>query len=520
MFIEGNDLNDKVFFYKLMNMYNIKLIEVIKFLLIITLVGLALLWFNKLLSSYKYIRRKFISLMILFTIFLSLYLLIIFFNIPVSGEVSKYLDLIFITVISILIIKIASIMIFDFVFKEKRKVIVPHLLRSFINLVVYLTILFLIFHYILGFELTPILATSAVVTLILGLALQETLGNFFSGLAMHFDPPFQIGDWVKIGDTICKIQEIKWRSVKVVNRHLDTVIFPNSYIAKETVINFSKPLQSHGHSFTIGVSYWNSPNHVISVIKDLLKDVNGVDTSIEPLIRLVEYQDFAILYNIRFFYYDYAKIEQVESEIKSRLWYVFNREGIIIPFPIRNIYIQKEEKNIEQEQREKIETLKKIFLFSEMNQEEISLISTKLKKKIFTTGEIIVKQSDEGGSMFIIKKGNVSINLATPPEQMIQLKMLHQGDFFGEISLLTGDKRTATVKAITEVELYELAREELHSVIQRNKDIAYKLEQVVMQRKEELLKAIEDDTLVMEEKAKNEKSFHIILDKVKKFLFS
>lgn len=503
-----------------MHMYNIKIVEVIKFLLVITLMGIAFLWLNKLLKNYRYIRRKIISLMIMFIIFLSIYLLIVFFNIPISGEASKYFDLIFITGLSVLVIKIASIVVFDFVFKEKRKVIVPHLLMSFINLIVYLTVLFIIFHYILGFELTPILATSAVVTLILGLALQETLGNFFSGLAMHFDPAFQIGDWVKIGDTICRIQEITWRSVKVVNRHLDTIIFPNSYIAKESVINFSKPTQSHGHSFTIGVSYWNSPDHVISVIKNVLRDVDGVDTSIEPLIRLVEYQDFAISYNVRFFYYDYAKIERIAAEIQRRLWYVFKREGIIIPFPIRNIYIQKEEKNIEQEQTERIETLKKIFLFSEMNKEEISLISTKLKRMIFTADEIIVKQGDEGGSMYIIKRGSVSINLVTQAEQLIQLKILHQGDFFGEISLLTGDKRTATIKAITEVELYELERENLHSVIQINRDIAYKLEQVVMRRKKEILKAIEDDTLVMEEKTKEEKSFHIIFDKIKKFLFS
>jgi small-conductance mechanosensitive channel/CRP-like cAMP-binding protein len=442
------------------------------------------------------------------------------FGIKLSAEVSNYIDLFFIVILALVLIKIVSIVIFDIVLKERRKIIVPKLLKNFINLLVYLVVIFVVFHFILGFELTPIIATSAVMTLVLGFALQDTLGNFFSGLAIHFEPPFQIGDWVKIGNTIGKVQEITWRSVKLITRHFDTVVFPNTYIAKETIINFSKPLQSHAHSFTIGVSYNDSPDHVISVIRGVLSQVEGVNTSIEPIIRLVAFQDFSILYNVRFHYYDYANIERIEGEINRRLWYVFKRENITIPFPIRNIYIHKKSEELSVQNQEVYETIKNIFLFSKMSEDEMKLIISKMKEKYFARGEIIVNQGDEGSSMYIIKEGIVSIDVIRAGGQEIHIKELHKGDFFGEISFLTGDKRSATAKALTETVLYELEREDLHNAIQVNKDIAYKLQEVVMQRKEEVIKAIEDDTLVMEEKIKEEKKFNGIIDKIKKFLFS
>ncbi len=167
-----------------------------------------------------------------------------------------------------------------------------------------------------------------------------------------------------------------------------------------------------------------------------------------------------------------------------------------------------------------IKAFKKIFLFSAMTDEEIMLIVSKMKMKYYAASEIIVQQGDEGGSMYVIKKGRVSINILTSAQQLIKLKELQHGDFFGEISLLTGDKRTATIKALTEVELYELERDDLHEAIKANKEIAKKLEEVLIHRKEEMLKAIEEDTLVMEEEIKEDKKFNILIDKIKKFLFN
>ena len=470
------------------------------------------------LKNFSKTRKKLkISLIAVF-ILTVIYYAINIFGVPISTPYLTYIHVIFIIAISISIFKIGAILVFDIIVDRKRKIAVPTLLKDLIDLLAYITILLIVAKLVLKWELAPLLATTAIVTVILGFALQDTLGNFFSGLAIHFEPPFQIGDWVKAGNFIGKVLEITWRSVKIITRNNDTIIIPNSSIAKEIIINYSQPLSLNAYSVRIGVSYADTPDKVIRIVKQLLSTIPGINNSLHPIIRIISYQDSSILYDVKFWYDDYTNIDVIEGEVYKRIWYAFKRESIAIPFPIRTVYVQKDETGKENI-KDIIVNLKRVYLFHDMEEEELHAIASGMSQKKYAPDELIVMQGEQGGSMYIIKNGTVSIEIDTPSGQKKWIKDLNNGDYFGEISLLTGDKRNASIQAKNEVELYELKAEQLKTAIKEHHNIGFKLESIMMQRKEEIMKAIEDETMVMEESIKSEKGFSAFVDKIKTFLF-
>lgn len=493
--------------------------DLLKFIILAFLSFCVIIIIPLILKHYPKVRKKLkISLIAVFILFLMYYAINIF-GVPIPSKYLNYVHVIFIIGISISLFKILSILIFDVIIEKRRKVAVPTLLKDLINLLGYVIIVLVVAKVVLQWELTPVLATSAVVTVILGFALQDTLGNFFSGLAIHFEPPFQIGDWIKTGNTIGKVQEITWRSVKLITKYNDTIVIPNSAVAKEIIINYSQPSNLHAHSMTIGISYSDPPEKVINTIIHLLRTIPEVSPLFEPVVKIISCQDSSMLYDIKFWYTDYTILDDIVGEIYKRLWYALERESITIPFPTRTIYFSKKEKT-EEHINDIIANLKRVYLFHDMEDEELHVIALAMSQKDYASKEIIVKQGEQGGSMYIIKDGLVSIEIETPSGQKKWIKDLKHGDFFGEISLLTGEKRNATIEAKSEVELYELRAEQLKAAIKEHKNIALKLESIMMQRKEEIMKAIEDETMVMEESIKDEKGFSAFIDKIKNFLFN
>lgn len=484
-------------------------------LISIIAITLFLISFKKHPLIRKKLKLNFISL----ALFLLIFYALIIFNIPLPISYSLYINVIIYIGIFFSFIRILSILIFDFFLERKKKIIVPRLLKDLVNLLAYIIIFLIITNILLHWNITPVLATSAVVTLILGLALQDTLGNFFSGLAIHFEPPFQIGDWIKTGNIIGKVKEITWRSVKIITRQNDTIVIPNSIIAREIIVNYSRPTDLHAHTMQIGIDYSEMPEKVFKVMQEILSNLEEVDKSKKPFIKIIAYQDFSILYEIKFWYKNYADIENLEAEINKRIWYAFRRENITIPFPIRNVYLREKEK-IEIDLNELINILKRIFLFQNFNEEELKEIAANMRSKIYLPEEIIVKQGDEGGSMYIVKSGKLSVEIETATGHSRWIKDLSKNDFFGEISLLTGEKRTASIKAKSLSEVFELRAKDLKEILRKNPKIAEELSLIIEQRKKEILKAIEEETLTINEDINSDKGFSNFINKIKHFLLS
>jgi len=230
---------------------------------------------------------------------------------------------------------LVGLVVFDLVLNRLR-VRVPAILRDMIHLsivgVIVLTIL-----YQRGLDPLSLVTTSAVLTAVIGLALQSTLTNVFAGLALNTDRTLGIGDWVQAGERIGRIAEIKWRSTSLWTEDGDLVIMPNSRLLDAEVQNLSRPDDVHRLWVKIGFHYRHPPNEVKRILVDAVRRTPGVRAEPAPDCILLDFADSAIIYALRYWISDFTHHTAIESEVRTQLWYAAHHNGLEIPFPIRTI---------------------------------------------------------------------------------------------------------------------------------------------------------------------------------------
>jgi small-conductance mechanosensitive channel/CRP-like cAMP-binding protein len=333
---------------------------------------------------------------------------------------------------------------------------------------------------------TPIFASSAVIGVVLGFALQESLGNIFSGLTLQMSRPFAPGDWIKSGDFIGRVQGITWRSTKVITRSNEQLEFPNSDLAKQVVINYSIGIVAD--EIAIGISYSTPPNYVREVILEALRSVPGILQDPAPDVYTWEYGDYAIRYRIRYWMSDFADAERLHDTVTSSLWYLLRRKSIEIPAPIRQLRLMREETpkaDIEAFERGVMEELRQVDFLRPLSDEELRLLVGQIEVQKFGAGEAIVREGDRGDSLFIIRSGVVEVLGMTSERKQIHIRDLVHPAFFGEMALMTGEPRMATVRARTDAELLELDHDGFSELFKVHPETASRIGEVIAERMSE-----------------------------------
>jgi hypothetical protein len=317
------------------------------------------------------------------------------------------------------------------------------------------------------------LTPSAILTAVIGLSMQDTIGNLISGLIIQLEKPFEIGDWIDVGGLKGEVTEINWRYTKIKNIEDIYIIVPNNVIAKDKVINFSKPTRSVNQIITMGVSYSASPLLVKSSIKEVLSSHREAKL-INVLLK--EYGDSSIIYDIYYTVSDYSKIRIVRDSIYSGIWYKFKSKGIEIPFPIRTVIMKSEEKeNIISD--ELLEKIKNTDIFSELNEKALEEFLSYGLLREYKSGETVMKEGESGETMFFVLEGSFDVVKGDKA-----IGVIKDGDFFGEMSLLTGDKRYATIIAKELSKAIEIDREAFKLLLEKEKKVIDKIKVVLEKR--------------------------------------
>lgn len=392
-------------------------------------------------------------------------------------------------VIAVLSIRLAILLLFSFLSRRKHYR-APKLLEEISKVLLYSVATVVILQYTLHIQVGTVLATSAIITVVLGLALQETLGNLFAGLALHLDPAYSVGDWIKAGDNSGRVEEITWRATKLRTTNNDYIIIPNGGIAKEKLINYSFPRTPHAVSVFVSIAYHVPPNKVSSVVSEALKEVNNIAEAPPPDVRVSAYQDSSINYQIKFFIKDYGLVDPTIALAKKAFWYHFRRNGVDMPFPIRDVYMHGKEERDEAHARQigKLsESVRSVYLFASLDDDERKLIAENLDEVHYAIDEVVIHEGDDGDSFFIISEGEVEVFITTANGTRRVLNRLQEGDFFGEIALLSGGKRTASVQAATDLRVHVLRKDRFREVLERKPEILDEISNVLSKRKDQIL---------------------------------
>jgi small-conductance mechanosensitive channel/CRP-like cAMP-binding protein len=311
-----------------------------------------------------------------------------------------------------------------------------------------------------------LLTTSAVGAVVIGFALQDTLGNLFAGLAIQIEKPFRVGQWVQFGDREGQVQEITWRATKLRTKAGQFLIIPNSVISKEPVLNHSEPIVPTRIDVEIGASYSVAPNDVKRAIHEAMANSALVMRAPEPQVVIQGFGASAIDYLAQFWIEDYAIDRTARDQVRTNIWYTFRRHNIEIPFPIQIQYDRIEEPiRTERHIAAAADHLTAVSLFQTLGPDARAALAKSANEHLFASGEAIVRQDADGDSMFVLMKGHGRVVLEPSGQEVA---VIPPGGFFGEMSMLTGDRRSATVKAMGDVSVLEISARDFRALALAN----------------------------------------------------
>lgn len=349
-----------------------------------------------------------------------------------------------------------------------------------------------------GLELGSILATSAMITAVVAFAMQDTLGNILGGLALQLDNSVGVGDWIKVDDIVGKVVDIRWRSTLVETRNWETVVIPNSQLMKNKFMVLGRrtdqPVQWRRWVwFNVGMEV--SPTRVISIVEEsiLQTDIANVAKTPAPncVLMDMDIKGYA-RYALRYWLTDLMPDDPTDAALRWHIMTALQRAGIRLAMEESSIHITKENEKYEESvhQREvllRIKTLRRVDLFSQMTDEELRMLAERLRYSPFARGNIIARQGDERSHwLYIIINGEAEVYLETPGGGRRVLSTLGKGSFFGEMGLMTGAPRSASVVAKSDVECYRLDKEVFEELLHERPAIAEEISHLLVMRRAEL----------------------------------
>ena len=394
-----------------------------------------------------------------------------------------WLRLLSVLLFSFGVVIVAGLLVFDVVLVRRE---IPRILRDLIQGVAYLITAALVLTRS-EVDVTKVFTASVLTTAVIGLALQETLGNVVAGLALQLERDFEVGDWVTLDEKITgRIRDVRWRATTIVTKNGDLMLIPNSAIARATIANFSRPTTAHRQWIHVRVHFRHPPARVRDVLVNAVRALPFVRVDPSPDCILQDFEADAALYSIRYWIDDFQRGNTFDSEVRSAIWYAVHRAGMEIPFPSRNINLtemneDRARRKDDEEYARRVDALSRVDVFRALDAEKIDRLSRRLRMLMFGPGETILRQGDPGDSLYVVRTGAVAVQIGVLGA-FKDVATLSDGQFFGEMSLMTGAMRAATVVAKSDVECYIVDKEAFQEILQEKPELAGIISDILARR--------------------------------------
>lgn len=353
-----------------------------------------------------------------------------------------------------------------------------------------------------GVSLSNILATSAVVSAVLALSLQATLGNVLGGVALQLDGSIHEGDWIQLDNgRQGKVQRIRWRHTVLETRDWSTILVPNSMLLASQILLLGK---RGGEDVPqriwiyFRVDFRHPPAHVIDVVQNALRssEIPFVSDDPAPQVICSEFaqpgDDSYAVYGARYWLTDMAAHDQTNSQVRSRIYAALRRAGIPFARPSRTLFMnpdsaEQAERKKEEQIRVRYDAVETLELFDSLSDEEQRQMAEGLQYAPFSPGEVMTRQGAVAHFLYIITSGKAEIRRKNDSGQSVVVATIQGPTFFGEMGLMTGELRQADVVALTHVECYRLDKESFQTVIVARPEIAKRISEVLASRRVELV---------------------------------
>lgn len=399
----------------------------------------------------------------------------------------------------------------DLYLEFRMKGEVPSFVRELLLMAVYLMVVATGFRIIFDITVASILAATTVLTAALAFALQSSLANIVSGFHVQADGDFKRRTWVKIHDKDIygEIVNVGFRKTTLRTLEEYLVSVPNSFMTQNIVQTLGRRGdRTAGINLKVLLQYSFPPERAMAVLFHTLLEEKGILRNPAPSVRIDWFMENGVQYNLRFYLEDYGTILAVRNRILMRVWYAVTREGYTFPFPHREVIVQKSKPPFHLSDQGIQWNLRQIDFLSCLGDEDLEVLAKRAHLRVFGNGENVVRENDEGNSLFINLCGELDVSV-----DGVKVATLGGGEFFGEMSLLTGEKRRATVTASGEVWLLEITKLALDSIIHSNPSIAEDLSVALERRLEKIREVQQLPRAIPDPEMRRDR----ILAKIKKF---
>jgi small-conductance mechanosensitive channel len=368
----------------------------------------------------------------------------------------------------------------------ERKPREGRLLQDLIVGVIYLGAALSVVAYVFGVPIGTLIATSGVFAIILGLALQSTLNDVFSGIALNLGRPYSVGDWVVLDDGMQgKVVETNWRATHLLNGTNDLIVIPNSALAKARLTNLSSPDETHGVTITVRLEPTVVPRVLADIMRNVLLSSNSILKTPEPSVSIDGLNSQAVELSLYFRVKDISMTTAAKNEVFDLIYRHIKSSGYKMAAPVGSVVAVTSDEAARKEEAQHTGTpwrlLSNIPLFAPLTEDEKEVLAAHMTRRTFQKDTVIAAQDARLTSLMIVRTGVISVSRSEAGRQ-IELGRLAPGDYFGEGGVLIGAGEVGSAKALTFVVIYELGEEHLAPLLHDRPFIAEELAQIMARR--------------------------------------
>jgi len=374
---------------------------------------------------------------------------------------------------------------------------VPKVIKGFLIFLIFIFASFGVKAFVFNQQITSLLATSGVLAMIIGLAIQMNISNIFSGIALNVERPFRPGDWVRIGDApVAKVLDVSWRSIKLETFQNTVISIPNAAASEQHIENYSYPNDNYRIFQILHFGLEHSPERITRLLYDALHLVVPVDGRKRLGLTWVKYngvdehgQKFLVAFDCT----DRMLKNSQEHVALICIYRVLAQSGIHPSTSHLDLHVRRATADLGEAALTADRLIEHVPIFAPLGKGEKQALAEAVETREFAAGEVVVSEGEAGDSMFLIAEGVVAIEVSIEgQEERLEVARLGSGDFFGEMALLTGDPRTATVVARDKTLVYEVTKSGLAPLMESTESLGQDLSEVLAERQMRTSNAVDD----------------------------
>lgn len=343
-----------------------------------------------------------------------------------------------------------------------------------------------------GVNLAGVVTTSAVITGAIAFSAQEVLGALWAGLALQAENSVRLGDWIRFGDKVGQIVNLRWRSTAIVTPDHETIVIPNAALIKGNITVVGRRGEERSQlrrHVGFAVSYDSAPSAVVRIVQEALQraDIPNVAHDPPPFCVTRAFEDSGIGYEVLYHIVDMGYYPQTDSAILGHVFAALKRNGLAVPFPQRIIHVQQDEesRNAKREHEQRLAVVRSTALFAALTDDEKHRLATELKPTPFVANGMVFRQGETADSLFVLANGTLGVYHEGDDGHRHKLAELTAPAYFGEMGLLTGQPRRATIVAHTDALCYRVDRPSFDAILRKRPEVIEDLSRALAHRQAE-----------------------------------